>query len=126
MRKLTGISLVEMIVAIVIMAILAIAAFSYFHYCHRFIVDSQLRLIAVNFASETQEREYWAPTFWETPDIDGDTHPDWRAEAADALPTGAEPGSRLRDNYIGFREYRITATAGDQYRVIETRVGWTY
>jgi len=106
MRKLTGISLLEMIVAIVIMAILAIAAFSYFHYCHRFIVDSQLRLKAVNLASETMELVYWDTT----------AVPDLRVPP-DVMP----PSTNARRLLPTF-----TPGTGNRYQTIDVRVTWDF
>lgn len=118
MRKKSGVTLIEVIIAMVVIAIIAVGAFSFFEHCQRFIVDSQLRLIAVNFVRETMEERYWELNPAETPD--------WAADTP--LPTGTGFGSLLRDNYGGTRHYRVSADTGTgtSYRVIETRVTWEY
>ena len=119
--KTNGMTLVEVLVTIVIVAILALGAGGFFSFCERFIVDSELRLMAVNFAAEVMEERYWNSLIDETPDtspVDG--IPDW--------VTAPPPlsGSRIDDYYSGARHYKVATSTDGSYRIIETKVTWEY
>lgn len=124
MKKIKGVTIVELIFGIIIIAIISVAAFEFFRYCRRFIVESEIRLGAVNFARETMERHSWnIQHSWN----DGKTIAEnWQP---DSLPTGVAFASGIRDDYAGGREYSVQLNASgsaNTYNIIKVRVNWTY
>ena len=118
MKNIKGVTLVELVIGIVIIAIISVASLEFFRHCQRFIVDSEIRLGAVNFARETMDLRSWNtnvgdPTGWLDEPL--------------PLPTGGTFG-RIRDDYSGTRQYRIQSDTGGtgDYKVIKVRVSWDY
>jgi len=115
MKKIKGFSLFEAMVAIVIIGVVSLAAFEFFRHCNRYAVNSELRLIALNFARETMEKYYFSGTVTQTGG--------WQAED---LPTGAEFGSEFRDTYGGERYYQIKDGTDTTYTYMVTQVKVTW
>ena len=116
MKNIKGVTLVELIVGIVIIAVISVASLEFFQHCRRFIVDSEIRLGAVNFARETMELRAWDTEITDTTGWQNDRD----------LPAGAEFASGIRDNYGGSRLYRVEDGATGDYKVIKVKVGWDY
>ena len=119
MKNIKGVTLIELISGIVIVAIISVASFEFFRHCQRFIVDSEIRLGAVNFARETMEFHSWDVEIGYT------TDEDWENDTL--LPTSGTFG-RIRDVYGGTRQYRVkqdTEETGD-YKVIDVKVNWAH
>lgn len=110
MKKMKGFTLVEVIIAMMIIATISFGGFGFFQYCKRFVVDSELRLTAINLARETMEKLYWNDTLEETAD-----------RVDDELPPEA-----FQDDYSGGRSHLITTDAEGKYKIIEVTVNWDY
>ncbi|UCD54599.1 MAG: type II secretion system protein [Candidatus Omnitrophota bacterium] len=114
MKKIKGFTLVELLIGVIIIAITSVAAFEFFRHCRRFIVETELRLGAANFARETIEVLDWNTDITDTTGWQNDRD----------LPTGEEFGSSLRDEYEGSRLYRIEDGATSGYKKISVKVTW--
>ena len=104
MRKDRGMTLIETLIAIVLIAIVAISGSAYFAFCKRSIINSQSRLMEVNFARDTMERLYMQPSL-----APGNNCPD-------SLNAGD-----FKDSYGGTRSYNVSAPSGG-YQVITVTV----
>ena len=58
MKKDRGMTLLETLIAMILIAIIAVSGSTYFAFCKRSIINSQSRLMEVNFARDTMERLY--------------------------------------------------------------------
>ena len=99
MKKVKGFTLVEVITAMIVIAIIALAAFEFFVYCQRFIVNADLRLMAVNSARARMENAYWDPN----------------VSSEGAVPITLVPG------HVWDRSLNVTAGQGD-YEVITVTI----
>jgi len=104
-KTIKGFTLIEVMVTIIIITTILVGAFEFFRHCQRFIVDPELRLIAINYALETMEDCCW--TIANPPLV--------------PLPAGT-----LRDLYAGARTYTITPDSTNNYDIIEVIVDWNY
>jgi prepilin-type N-terminal cleavage/methylation domain-containing protein len=115
MKRIKGLTLIELIISIIIVSVISVASFEFFRHCQRFIVDAEIRLGAANFARETMElsSRSWDAQISDTAGWQPDT----------PLPTGGGFG-RIRDDYGGTREYRVQDGSTGEYKVIEVKVDW--
>lgn len=109
MKNKKGLSLVEIIIAMVVIATISVATFEYFWHCRRFILNTDLRLMAVGFARETIEELYWDDDLTETP-----------GPVDDPLPAGVLGNPP----HNGYRNYTVDNNSTNDYQIITITVGW--
>ena len=113
MKKIKGLTLVELIIGIVIVAIISVASFEFYRHCQRFVMDAEVRLGVSNFARETMEQRMWDADIATTGGL-------WIDDTA--LPTGTDFASDIGSNHGGTRQYSTDETSN--YKVIKVKVHW--
>ena len=103
MKKTKGFTLVEVLIAIIVIAIIAVAAFEFFRYCQRFILQAELKLMAVNLAREKMEELYWDSDPPEPPAVPEDI--------------------MLTTSHSFERNYTIGDSTGN-YKIIDVTISW--
>ena len=105
-------SLVELVIAMAVMAVAVICSLAFYKFCDKcFIVDTTVRLQAVNFARETMEGLYYLDY----------NDSNLSAGANDDLPSTGD-FSGLKTIYGGARSYAVTDKA--DYKVVQVTVSW--
>ena len=124
--NVNGFTIIEALVAIIVIALIALGAFSAFPLAQRFLIRSELSLIAVNFASETMEELYWdLNTLSRNPGIDPTNV---LPNNDPATPANVDEG-RLVQNYGGVTPAtnRVIQTIdNNDYRIINVEVQYHY
>lgn len=115
MKNTKSFTIIGLIVGFIVIAITSLAAFEFFRYCRHFIVDSELRLAATNFARETIEELDW--------DAGIENTTGWPTDK-DLPDTGF--GRRLQNEYDGERLYNVEDAATGDYKIIKVKVSWEY
>ena len=106
MQKAKGFTIIETIIALIIIVIIAVGAFEFLQYCQRFLIDSDLRLMAVNLARETMEEQYW------------------NLDLADITDSDPLPDGVLKDKHGGERNYSIADDPTGTYKTIKITIDW--
>jgi len=106
----------EVLVAMVLITIIVIGTLEFCIFCQKnFLINSTLRLMAVNFAREQMEELYFLGP--------NDPALDSGAGTNNTLPEAGEFADTLRTKYSGQRSYTVTQPDSN-YKVIQVTVTW--
>jgi prepilin-type N-terminal cleavage/methylation domain-containing protein len=102
-RAKTGFSLIEVVIALVIVSVVTVGGFEFLRYCRKFVLDSQIKLAALNIVKGEFERTAGCPN---------------------ALLEDSEEdiSSRLPQGCTGTR--RVSVTERDDYYIVAITVSW--
>ena len=124
-NRRAGVTLIELMVGIILIAIASVGGLRFFVYCNNYVIRTDSRVAAVNFAMETMEKFYMVTSAGLGSDTDTANPP------ADALPSSSGGFlNKLKDSHSGTRSYAISTstiaigTPALKYRIVSVAVNW--